>query len=239
MKTKGILTVVTGATRGIGREIVFAFAEEGNDVAFCARREAEVKKMTRELKSKFPKQKFLGIPADMSVKDDIRMFADEITGNWKQVNVLVNNAGIFDPGFMSTEQEGSFEYMMQTNLFSAYHFTRMLLPHFSSKIKSHIINICSTASIRAYPSGGGYGVSKIALLGFSKNLREELKSQQIAVSAILPGATLTDSWSGSDYPKERFMTAKDVADVVIMCYRLAPRTVVEEVLMRPLKGDIA
>ncbi len=62
----------------------------------------------------------------------------------------------------------------------------------------HIFNMCSIASLRAYPNGGSYSISKYALLGFSENLREELKPYSIKVTAICPGATYTPSWEGSD-----------------------------------------
>jgi short-subunit dehydrogenase len=102
----------------------------------------------------------------------------------------------------------------------------------------HIFNMCSTASITAYVNGGSYAITKFGLLGMSKVLREELKPFQIKVTAILPGATKTASWEGTDLPDSRFMTAKDVASALWACYSMGPSAVVEEILMRPLPGDI-
>ncbi len=104
--------------------------------------------------------------------------------------------------------------------------------------RGHIFNMCSTASIRAYPNGGSYGISKFALLGFSKNLRIEMIPYHIKVTAIIPGATFTSSWKGSDLPEERFMKAEDVANAVWNAYVMSPQTVVEEILVRPMEGDI-
>ena len=98
--------------------------------------------------------------------------------------------------------------------------------------------MCSISSIRAYPNGGSYAISKFALLGFSKVLREELKAFNIRVTAILPGATKTASWDGVNLPEDRFMAVEDVADTVYAAYALSGRSVVEEVLIRPQLGDI-
>ena len=98
--------------------------------------------------------------------------------------------------------------------------------------------MCSVASIQAYPNGGSYAISKFALLGFSKTLREELKDFGIRVTAVLPGATRTSSWDGTELPDERFIKAEDVAEVVFATYQLSTRSVVEEIVIRPQKGDI-
>ena len=98
--------------------------------------------------------------------------------------------------------------------------------------------MCSIASIKAYPNGGSYAISKFALLGFSKVLREELKEFGIRVTAILPGATRTASWDGVELPDDRFMKVEDVADTIFSAYSLSSRSVVEEILIRPQLGDI-
>jgi short-subunit dehydrogenase len=102
----------------------------------------------------------------------------------------------------------------------------------------YIFNICSIASIQAYAHGGSYSVSKFALLGFTKSLREELKPHNIRVTAVLPGATLTQSWAGVALPAQRFMPAEDIAQSIFDIYNLSPRTVVEELILRPQLGDI-
>ena len=76
------------------------------------------------------------------------------------------------------------------------------------------------------------------MLGFSKSLREELKETKIKVTSVMPGATFTSSWAGVDIPQERFMIPKDVADIIWATFNLSPQAVVEELTLRPLKGDI-
>ena len=98
--------------------------------------------------------------------------------------------------------------------------------------------MCSVASIKAYPNGGSYAISKFALLGFTKCLREELKDKGVKVTAILPGATWSDSWAGVDLPQERLMPASDIADIIWGTYVLSDVAVVEELLIRPQLGDL-
>jgi short-subunit dehydrogenase len=104
--------------------------------------------------------------------------------------------------------------------------------------RGHVFNMCSIASIKAYPNGGSYAISKFALLGFSKVLREELKEFNVRVTAVLPGATRTASWDGVDLPEDRFMRAEDVAETVFSAYSISERSVVEEIIIRPQLGDI-
>ncbi|MGB5007050.1 MAG: SDR family NAD(P)-dependent oxidoreductase, partial [Ferruginibacter sp.] len=104
--------------------------------------------------------------------------------------------------------------------------------------KGHIFNICSIASLNAYPNGGAYGISKYAMYGFSKNLREEMKHHGIKVTHVLPGAAFTDSWSGSDIDPKRIMEATDIAKMVYAAAHLSPQACVEEIILRPQLGDL-
>ena len=90
----------------------------------------------------------------------------------------------------------------------------------------------------AYENGGSYCISKFALYGMSKVLREELKESKIKVTSVLPGATFTASWEGADIPEERFMKARDVAEMVYSTFKLSPQSVVEDLLIRPQLGDL-
>jgi short-subunit dehydrogenase len=136
------------------------------------------------------------------------------------------------------EAEDTLEKLINTNVFSAYHLSRMIVPEMQTLDASHVFNICSIASLMAYPQSGSYSISKFALLGFSKSLRQELLHTNVKVTSVMPGATLTDSWAGVDLPAERFMEAKDVADIIWASYNLSKSAVVEEIVLRPLQGDI-
>ena len=230
--------VVTGATRGIGKAIILKFAEQGYDVAFFSRDPKKVNALSSQIQKKFPGLKIIAQPCDAGDKNQLQEFANRLLTEWKNINVLVNNAGIFFPGKVMNERDGILEQTMQTNVFSAYYLTRMLLPAMIEKKSGDIFNICSVASIRAYKSGGSYAISKHALLGFSRNLREEVKEYNIRVTTVLPGAVLTDSWSGAGLPSSRFIKPEDIAEMIFSIHGLSRQTVVEEILIRPLEGDI-
>jgi NADP-dependent 3-hydroxy acid dehydrogenase YdfG len=236
MKEKSIL--VTGCTKGIGLAIVNEFAAKGFNVAGCARNKEELTILFTELSSNYPNQKFFMEVCDVANIALLKIFASDVLKEFGDIDVLVNNAGIFLPGSICEEEEGSFENQMNTNVASAYHLTRAIVPVMKEAKSGHIFNICSTASITAYTNGGSYCISKFAMLGMSKVLREELKDYKIKVSSILPGATLTNSWAGTDLPEERFMPANDIAKVISTVQELSYSTNVEEIIMRPLAGDI-
>ena len=219
--------VVTGGTKGIGRAIVDKFAQEGFTVLTCARTEED----------DFPENVHF-FKADMSKKAEVLAFADFVKATVNQVDILVNNTGFFLPGQIHNEEEGTIEAMIETNLYSAYHLTRALVNDMIARKEGYIFNICSTASITAYTNGGSYCISKFAMLGMSKVLREELKPHHVRVTSILPGATLTNSWAGVELPAERFIAPEDIAQVVWTAYNLPDSTVLEEILMRPMLGDL-
>jgi short-subunit dehydrogenase len=147
------------------------------------------------------------------------------------------------PGNIYDEEEGMLEQMMAINLFSAYHLTRVLLPamvrqEVSGGSRGHIFNMCSIAGLQAYPNGGSYSISKFALSGFSKNLREEMKPYGIKVTGVYPGAVFTDSWAGSGVGPERIMEPGDVASMIYTAAFLSPQATVEDIILRPQKGDL-
>lgn len=234
----GKTVVVTGATAGIGRAIVDTFAMYGSNILFCARTPEKVAELESILTKTYPRQHFKGISADMSLRQDIDRIIAAVADFSDQVHFLINNAGVFLPGSIATEEPGVLEKLTETNVYSAYHLTRGLIPYMIKQQTGHIFMMCSTASITAYTNGGSYCITKFALLGMAKVLRQELKSQHIKVTAILPGATYTDSWQGTDLPRDRFMEAQDVADAIIAAAQLSPSAVIEEILLRPMAGDI-
>ena len=230
--------VVSGGTKGIGRALVERFLEEGFDVVTCSRNVQDLEQLKREKQASFPDSKVFIAQADLSKKDEVLRFAEFVDSIGKPVDVLVNNTGVFIPGMVHLEEDGALEAMMDANLYSAYHLTRSLISPMVERRQGDIFNICSVASIKAYPNGGSYSISKFALLGFSKVLREELKEHGIRVTAVLPGATLTASWEGVELPPERFMKPEDVADAVWSVVRLSRQSVVEEIIIRPQLGDL-
>jgi short-subunit dehydrogenase len=229
--------IITGASKGIGKAIAARFAAEGNHIFICSRGQQALYKTMEEIQTRFPDVTVKAVPFDLSEKEQATAF-----GNWCLSNadpdILVNNAGFFEPGSVWNEADGLLESQMATNLYSAYHLTRTILPSMMKKKNGHIFNICSIASLHAYENGGAYSISKFAMNGFSKNLREEMKPHGIKVTAVYPGAVLTDSWGDFDNSKQRIMEADDIARMVVTAAGLSPAACVEDIIIRPQLGDL-
>jgi short-subunit dehydrogenase len=232
--------VITGASKGFGKAIAAKFAADGEPHIFmlCARGLNGLERAAAELKARYPSSEFNIYSCDLGVTDQTNAFAAWIIAQGLVPDILVNNAGIYFPGSVHDEDEGILEKLIAVNLYSAYHLTRKLVPGMIAARSGHIFNMCSIASVKAYPNGGAYSISKFALAGFSVNLREELKPHNIKVTAVYPGAAYTDSWKGSGVDEERLMAEDDVADMIVAAARLSPRACVEEILVRPQLGDL-
>lgn len=213
-------------------------AREGWNVAASSRSEADLKELQNEFNKSYPNQECLTHVVDFSKKEETKKYGDHILQKWSKVDLLVNNAGIFIPGAVHSEPEGVLEDTIDLNLYGPYHLTRSILPNMLENKHGHIINICSIASLMSYANGGAYTISKFALLGFSKALREEMKPYNIKVTSIMPGATWSASWEGATFPEDRLMPPKDVAEAVVSCTRMGASSVVEEIVIRPQLGDL-
>jgi len=248
--------VVTGASKGIGKAIAEIFAAHGHNLFLCSRGELTLYKTVEELMTKFPDVTIKAKPFDLSKKEEAIAF-----GNWclsfAVPDILVNNAGLFEPGSVQNEPDGLLESQMATNVYSAYHVSRTLLPKMMERSSAtagagqagspketgqtgqgHIFNMCSIASLHAYANGGAYSVSKYALHGFSKNLREEMKPFNIKVTSVFPGAVFTDAWGNFDNSSHRIMEANDIATMIYAASQLSPGACVEEIVIRPQQGDL-
>ncbi len=230
--------LITGATKGIGLAIAQIFAHNGVSLFLNARSEEDLKSLKNSLSEMHPNLKVEVFAGDMSKKEEVLQLGKFVLDNCEALDILVNNAGVFFPGESHKEEDGTLEKMMETNLYSAYYLSRAILPNMIKHKSGHIFNMCSIASKIAYPNGGSYSISKFALLGFSKVLREELKDKGIKVTSILPGATWSNSWAGVELPEERLMQAQDIAKAVWSACQMSPSAVVEEIILRPQLGDL-
>jgi short-subunit dehydrogenase len=230
--------VVTGGTKGIGRAIVKKFAANNFDIITCSRNEEELSRLREEIGEMYPSVMVSTCRADLSIRKGVADFALYITTMRRTIDILVNNAGKFIQGALHQEEEGNLEMMINTNLYSAYHVSRAIIPAMIDQKHGYIFNICSTASIMPYVNGGSYCISKFAMFGMSKVLREEMKPFGIKVTSVLPGATKTASWDGVALPEERFVRPQDIADTLYAIYALSPNADVEEILIRPQLGDL-
>ncbi|MDB5198853.1 MAG: family oxidoreductase [Chitinophagaceae bacterium] len=229
--------VITGAGKGMGKATAERFAAEKNNLFICARNEKELSETAKELEAKYNCKVFY-FPTDLSEKKSAQEFGNWVLQQTSQVDILINNAGQFLPGSIYNEEDGLLEKMIAINLYAAYNLTRTLLPAMMDKKQGHIFNMCSIAALKAYDNGGSYSISKFALMGFSKNLREELKPYNIKVTTVYPGAVYTSSWYESGVAESRIMEASDIADVIFNSSKLSPQACVEDIVIRPLLGDI-
>lgn len=230
--------VITGASRGLGKAIAHLFAENGHDLVLTSRNEVALYNAVQQIMTVYPGITVKAKAFDLSVKETALAFGDWVLALQIPIDVLVNNAGLFDPGNVYNEPDGTLEHMMAVNLFSAYHVTRSVINQLIAQKSGHIFNMCSIASLKAYPNGGAYSISKYALAGFSTNLRDEMKPFGIKVTAVYPGAAFTDSWEDSGIDPKRIMQADDIAKMIYAAAQLSPQACVEEIILRPQLGDL-
>jgi len=231
--------LITGASRGLGKAIAEIYAANGHQLFLSSRNEQALTASAQSISAKYPQATVHFRAFDLSRKEQAVALASWMEETGGAPDILVNNAGSFEPGSVCNEPDGVLERQLSVNLYSAYHLTRAILPAMMKDAHGrHIFNMCSIASLKAYNNGGAYSISKFALYGFSKNLREEMKPHGIKVTAIMPGATLTDSWEGFDNSSKRIMEAEDIAKLVYGASQLSVQACVEEIVVRPQLGDL-
>ncbi|MFW5973261.1 MAG: SDR family oxidoreductase [Bacteroidota bacterium] len=229
--------VITGASQGIGRAIALSFSDlPDSRLALLSRNEDRLEEVAALCADHGADAVIM--PCDVTDEEAVASVARAILKEWGAPNVLVNNAGLFRPGMLADTSPAVFREQVEANLTSAFLVTQSFLPAMIERRNGHIFFMASVASIRAYAGGVAYCAAKHGLLGLSRVVREETKNSGIRVTAVMPGATFTPSWEGTELPEERFISPDDVADTVMSAYQLSDRAVVEEVLVRPQLGDI-
>lgn len=229
--------VITGASRGIGKSIAEHFAAKGANLFLCSRNMDKTLAWQQSLMQKYSIS-ISSFNADLSQAEEAKSFATHVLNATNEIDILINNTGIYEPGATYNEPDGQLEKMMNVNVYSAYHLTRALVASMIKRKSGHIFNMCSIASLQAYPNGGSYSISKWALDGFSKNLREELKPFHIKVTSIYPGATLTPSWDEMNIDPKRILEADDVSKMIVAASELSAQACVEDIVIRPQLGDL-
>ena len=214
--------IVTGASRGIGLAILEKYARAGWNLAFCSKNADSVANAKQHLQSINSQIKIYAEAFDIGDKNAVLNFAKNCLKEFGQIDTLVNNAGLFKQGELSAATlDDDLEYLMRVNLFSAYWMGKIIIPDMIKNKSGHIFNISSIAGLNDYDNGGGYTVAKFALTGYTKQIRNELKSKNIRVTGIYPGAVLTDSWAGIDLPPNRFIQPSDIAELIFTTSQLS------------------
>lgn len=227
--------IITGATKGIGRALVMHLAANNYNLALCARNVNDVEKLIAELIQLYPALAFYGRATDLENKSDVEAFAGFALNSLGTVDLLINNAGLFIPSGLMDEEPDALARQMQVNAHAPHYLCKFFAKEMVNQKKGHIVNICSTASFNLLTGSASYSISKAALLSLTRLLREELMSLGIRVTAVLPGATLTDSWAGTTLPADRFVLPEDVAKAVFSAISMSEGANVDEIIIRPLK----
>lgn len=232
------IVLITGASQGIGAAIAKTFAREipGVRLALVARNAKNLRAVAaRCAKLGATAETF---PCDVSDEASVAAMAAAVAKRFGAVDVLINNAGAFEMAPFGETTLAVFERMLSANLRSAFLVTRAFLPAMRKRKHGDIFFMSSVAGLGAYPNDAAYCAAKFGVTGLAKVLRAETKADGIRVCCVYPGATWSPSWSGSGVKPERIMPAEDVARAFLDVYRLSRRTVVEEIVLRPQRGDL-
>ncbi len=230
--------LITGASKGIGAAIAEKFAQKGYDLALCARNLSDLERFANALKAKYVNIKILTRSVDCAKSDDVKAFIHQIKNDFGQIDILVNNAGIYTQGTILNTKLEDYTQMLNANFFAAIELTQAFVPDMITKKSGHVINITSITTKKLLVHAGAYAVSKAAMQSFTDNLREEVQQTGVRVTAIIPGATFTYSWLGTDIPEERFISATDIADAVLAAVNCSTGANMDEVIIRPTLGEI-
>lgn len=227
------LAVVTGASKGIGKAISLAFADEGVDVIIFGRDVNALEKVQAEIKSKNVRCEYFS--GDVGDEKFVHMSVKKIIDVYGKIDHLVNNAGI---GIMKKVVDASldeFKKQVDVNLFGVFNFTKAVLPKMIERKSGSIINIASLAGKNSFIGGTMYSATKHALLGFAKSLMLEVREYNIRVATICPGSVLTDFNPGGIDPRSKgeILKPEDVAEAVLSIINLPARALMSEIDIRP------
>lgn len=214
---------ITGATRGIGRQIAITLAKEGFDIAINYRKEnedlIETKKMVED-----QKVKCFTVQGDVSSFEDSERMVKDIIEEFNHIDILVNNAGITKDMLLMRMKKEDFESVIGVNLVGTFNITKNVIPYMMKNRSGRIINVSSVVGISGNAGQTNYSASKAGIIGFTKSLAKEVGSRNILVNAVAPGfieTQMTDVLKeeikeeiSKTIPLKRMGTVEDVANVV-------------------------
>lgn len=235
MKEKKRAVWITGASSGIGKAIALEFIKNKVDVIASSRKVDSLRKNKEEYNNEF----FHYYSLDLTKPEDVKETSKKIFNNFN-ICCLINNAGITTFSEASKDSIRLVDGIIRTNLIGSISTIQNILPHFKKRGEGLIFNILSTAAKKTFKNSSAYSASKAGLLAYSNVLREELRPENIKVVNILPGATRTPIWPADSLSKyaNRMMSPRDIAQFIFEIYNLKTNMVPEEIVLRPLEGDI-
>ena len=215
--------LITGATRGIGKQIAITLAKQGYNIALNYRKENEELENTKKEIEEIGVQ-VLAVKGDVANFEDCEKFVKQTIERFEQIDVLVNNAGITKDMLLMRMKKEDFEQVIDTNLVGTFNVTKNVVPYMMKARSGRIINISSVVGISGNAGQTNYSASKAGIIGFTKSLAKEIASRNILVNAVAPGfieTNMTDVLKddvkqeiAKNIPLKRMGTAQDVANVV-------------------------
>ena len=217
------LAIITGGTRGIGKQIALTFAKEGYNIAINYRTENEdLKNTKKEIEEN--NVKCFAFQGDVTNFKDCEQFIKQIVEEFGNIDVLVNNAGITRDTLLMRMKEEDFKQVIDTNLIGTFNVTKNVISYMMKARSGRIINISSVVGISGNAGQTNYSASKAGIIGFTKSLAKEVASRNITVNAVAPGfieTQMTDVLKedikeeiAKKIPLKRMGTPQDVANVV-------------------------
>jgi short-subunit dehydrogenase len=220
--------LLTGASSGIGRALAVALAQQGHRLSLCGRDPAKLA------------QTLALLPADCSVFSQsfsvtdtaaIRQFCQQATGQFGQVEVLINCAGANSSRSAATQPDWpALEQMMQLNFYAPLHFIQQLVPAMKEQGKGIVLNLLSTVCLFSNPGISAYSASKAALDSYSKVLRKELNGTGVKVLSVYPGGVDTEFRAAS---RPDYLSAEEVADAIVLMLSASAKAHIHELVIRP------
>jgi 3-oxoacyl-[acyl-carrier protein] reductase len=226
--------LVTGATEGIGRATAFALGRAGYRVGVCARTEAKVRKLVKELDAEGFEA--AGATADVGNAEQVERMVEHVTGALGQIDVLINNAGVLIGKPFEELSLDEWDTTMSTNVRSLFLVTKAVIPGMRQRRHGAIVNVASLAGRNGFVGGTAYTASKHAVLGFSRSLMLETRKDNVRVIAVCPGSVDTSMLRDQPMLKSeptRILRAEDVADTILHALTLPERALVSELDIRP------
>ena len=217
------IALITGGTRGIGKQIALTFAKEGYNIALNYRTENEdLKNTKKEIEEN--NVKCFTFQGDVTNFKDCEQFVKQIVEEFGNIDVLVNNAGITRDTLLMRMKEEDFKQVIDTNLIGTFNVTKNVISYMMKARSGRIINISSVVGISGNAGQTNYSASKAGIIGFTKSLAKEVASRNITVNAVAPGfieTQMTDVLKedikeeiAKKIPLKRMGTPQDVANVV-------------------------
>jgi NADP-dependent 3-hydroxy acid dehydrogenase YdfG len=233
----GKVALVTGAGRGIGRAIALAFADEGAAVALVARSRADLATVAGEVRER-ANGRVLAEPIDVTQDAAVEMLIERVVGDLGRLDVLVASAGTAAFGPVAESKPADWDAMLAVNLRATMVCCRAAVAPMMRQHSGTILTVASIAAKRALPGSAVYTATKMAVIGFSRVLAEEMRPHGVRVGVLIPGAVDTPLWDtlGAGPPREKMLRPEDVARAAVLMATLPPHASLEELTLLPAGG---